>query len=126
MCSWDWFSLAHQAVKSLVLIAVEEMWKDEIKKVETAKKLLGDKLPLADDVEKILRWKDVVVRLGKETLEALGFLWFADLFLQQIESPAGRKVAQGALVSLIGADTPKKIEEVLTEMEVDYVNFPWW
>jgi len=126
MCSWDWFSLAHQAVNSLVLIAAEEMWRDESEKVEMARKLLGERVCGAEDVEKVLRWKNVVRGLGREALEVLGFLWFADMRLQQVEDPLGKRVAQRVLLADVGAETLKKIEEVLAEMEVSYVNFPWW
>jgi len=126
MCSSEWFSLAHQAVNSLVLIAVEEMWKDRREKVERARELLGDMVRLAEDVEKVLRWRDVVGKLGREALEALGFLWFADRRLGEIESSVGKRVAQRELLAVIGPETPKKIEAVLAETGVSYVNFPWW
>jgi len=125
--SWDWFSLAHQAVNSLVLAAVEQMWNERNEKVELARRLLGDMIKLAEDVDKVLRWKDVANKLGKEALEALGFLWFADWRLQrEVESSLGKRVAQRTLLAVVGAETPKVIEKVLTEMEVNYVNFPWW
>jgi len=126
MFSWDWFSLAHKAVNSLVLTAVVEMWKDKGEKVQMARRLLGDMVQLANDVEKVLQWKDVVSRLGREALEALGFLWFADLRLQEIESSVGKRVAQRALLTVVGVEKPEKIEETLSEVNVDYVNFPWW
>jgi len=126
MFSGDWFSLAHKAVRSLVLTAVVEMWKDETEKVRMSKKILGDAVQLAEDVEKVLRWKDVVSRLGKETLEALGFLWFADLRLREIESSVGKRVVQRALLRVVGLQSAEKIEETLSEVDVDYVNFPWW
>lgn len=126
MFTWDWFSLAHKAVNSLVLTAVDEMWKDQGEKVQMARRLLGDVVQMTDDVEKVLQWKDVVSKLGGETLEALGFLWFADLRLHEIESSVGKKVAQRALLSMVGVETPKKIEKVLSEVGVNYVNFPWW
>ena len=125
MFSWDWFSLAHNAVNSLVLTAVDEMWNDRIEKVKMARRLLGDMVQVAEDVENVLQWRLVVGKLGKEALEALGFLWFADKRLQEIESPVGKRVAQRALLKVVGAETPKKIEAILSEVEVNYVNFPW-
>lgn len=126
MFSWDWFSLAHKAVNSLVLTAVDEMWNDRIEKVEMARRLLGDMVQVAEDVENVLQWRHVVGKLGKEALEALGFLWFADKRLQELESSIGKRVAQRALLKLVGTETPKKIETILSEAEVNYVNFPWW
>ena len=127
MCSWEWFTLAHNAVNSLVLMASEAMWKDDIEEIDMARKSLGDKAPGTEDVERILRWRDVTNGLGRDTLEALGFLWFTDGRLQEIESSVGKRIAQNAILKVIGLDKSiNRMEEVLGKTEANYVNFPWF
>jgi hypothetical protein len=125
VCSWDWFSLAHNSVNTLVLTAAEKIWSDDEDKMKIAQSFLGDRIHGAEDVEKALRWRDFVNKLEREAIEALGFLWYADIYLQRIEDPLARKIALKSVLDIIGADNLKKIEEVLVEMDINYVNFPW-
>jgi hypothetical protein len=120
--AWDWFSLAHKAVNSLVLTAAERMWDN---KADMARKLLGEKINGADVLEDILHWKDVLAKLGRDGVEPLGFLWFADLRLEQVDDPVANRAAKRALLGCIGEKSLRKIGETLAEMDVNYVNFPW-
>jgi predicted RNA-binding Zn-ribbon protein involved in translation (DUF1610 family) len=121
--SWDWFTLAHNAVNSLVLTAAEMMWDN---KVDMARELLGERVRGAEVVENVLHWKDVLARLGRDAVEALGFLWFADVRLQQAEDPVAKRAILKTLLESVGEKSLRKIKETLEEMEVSYVNFPWW
>lgn len=126
LVSADWFTLAHQAVNPLVMSAAKQIWKDDASRIEAAQKLLGDATALADNADKVLKWKQVVHKLGTDALEALGFLWFADTILEKIDSSEVKIIVQRELVNLIGIDMPRKIESALEEEDVDYVYFPWW
>jgi hypothetical protein len=126
LCSWEWFSMAHTAIGSLVMTAAEKMWSHDSTRMEVAKRHCGEKVPAAQIVEKTLRWKEVVDGLGKDGLEALGFMWFADGRLQSVENPIGKRIAQRVLIKSIGLGSFNMIEEVVTKAEADYVNYPWW
>jgi hypothetical protein len=132
---FEWYIVAHKAVDFLVLQACEMIWGKNSTQVKAAYKILNLQ-PLTsetenkiDEVSKILRWEEVIRKLGKENLEALGFLWAADEYLKEIENPMVNKAARIDVLNLIGdiylENIDNKIEEIASELEIEYIYLPW-
>jgi hypothetical protein len=132
---FEWYMVAHKAIDFLVLQACEMIWGKNSPLTKVAYKILNLQ-PLTseteskiDEVRKILKWEEVIRKLGKENLEALGFLWAADEYLKEVENPLANKIARIDVLNLIGdkylENIDNKIEEIASELEVEYIYLPW-
>ena len=110
---WDYFSCAKRSIESLVSIAAEVMGVE-----------LRKRNPEASRVEEVLGWEKAVRMLGRERLEALGFLWFADEKLLQLGS-IGRRVVMRESLSMVGKYKLADLDGILEEAEVECIGFPW-
>lgn len=93
----DWFLSVGNASAELGFSVAEKYWKDSKTEKEKIKQLL--KIPsyrtkspssdLINQIEKVLRWKDVLERLDETTVKVLAFSWIADelMVLECISCP---------------------------------------
>jgi hypothetical protein len=132
---FEWYKFAHKAINFLALQACEIIWGKNSAQTKAAYEILNLQSltpqieSKIDEVRKILRWEDVIGKLGKENLEALGFLWAADEYLKEIENPMVNKAARIDVLNLIGdkylKNIDNKIEEIVSQLEIEYIYFPW-
>jgi len=108
--STGWFSIARQTIEWMVKL--------------TAKKLYGAEAPeppmVAGKIMKILKWEEIVDGLGKDIVEKLGFLWYAD---EQLEEVSAEELL--AIVDGISEEEKEKFERVLEDAERGYIIFPF-
>jgi len=108
--STGWFSIARQTIKWMVKAA--------------AKKLYGAEVPeppiVAGRIMKTLKWEEIVDGLGKDIVEKLGFLWYADEQLREVSAEELLAVVDG-----ISEEEKEKFERVLEDTERSYIIFPF-
>jgi hypothetical protein len=132
---FGWYKFAHEAVDFLVLQACEIIWGKNSTQTKAAYEILNlrsltsETESKIDEVRKILKWEKIIGKLGKENLEALGFLWAADEYLKEIENPMANKAARIDVLNLIGdiylENIDNKIEEIVSQLEIEYIYLPW-
>ena len=93
----DWFLSVGNASAELGFSVAQKYWKDSKTEKEKIKQLL--KIPsnrtkspssdLINQIEKVLRWRDVLERLDETTVKVLAFSWIADklMVLECISCP---------------------------------------
>jgi len=107
----DWFLSVGNASAKLGLLVAEKYWKDCETEKEKIKQLLkipfsGEKSPntdLINQIEKVLRWREVLERLDENTVKVLAFSWIADklIVLECISCPEAEMTVQKEVWKLL-------------------------
>jgi hypothetical protein len=107
-----WFKILDKVIEGMVRTAAVKLYGEQP----------SAKDPEVKKAERALKWEEIIDGMGKELLEKLGFLWYAE------EAVEPGDFEPEELFSLVGSFSDKEIErfmKALEETEKSYVILPF-